>query len=79
MAVIKNICGREEYTGNDGQKKMKWPEVGQIITTDEGKQYVKLNIVPDKLFYVFDQKKQNAKGDLKNGNQNLEPDETIEF
>jgi len=40
----------------EGQEKPKWLTVGTIRTTDDGKQFIELNLFPDTSIYVFDRK-----------------------
>jgi len=54
--MIKDIVARETYEKN-GEEKVSWNTIGKLIETPEGKQYVKLNFIPNTLFSVFEQKK----------------------
>jgi len=54
--VYKDICTKREYE-KDGKTAVKWFKVGVLKTTDEGKQFIELNIFPTTPFYVFEQKK----------------------
>ena len=53
--TYKDICTKRTYT-KDGQEKAKWFKVGTLKTTDEGKQFIELNMFPDTAFYIFEQK-----------------------
>ena len=53
--VYKDICTKREWV-KDGAKKAKWFKVGTYKETDEGKQFIELNILPNTPFYIFDQK-----------------------
>lgn len=59
--IYKDICTKRVYT-KDGQQKAKWFKVGTFKETDEGKQFVELNIFPDTPFYVFEQKRREQNG-----------------
>lgn len=48
---VKNICTKSTY-----KEKTYWNNVGVLKTTDEGKQYISLNMFPDTPFYVFERK-----------------------
>jgi len=55
---MKTICIREEYTNANGETKVSWNQIGKLIES-KGKQYVKLNFIPNVLAHVFeDEKKQ---------------------
>lgn len=56
---FKDIVTKRVYTSN-GQEKVKWLNVGVLKTTDEGKQFIELNIFPNTPFYVFEQKKKDT-------------------
>ena len=59
----KDICTKREYEQN-GEKKAKWFKVGTLKTTDEGKMFIELNLLPNTSLYVFEQrdKSPNAAG-----------------
>ena len=59
--MIKNIVAREEYESN-GEQKVSWLQIGKLIEKEDGKQYVKLNIMPGQICYVFDQKEKAEGG-----------------
>ncbi len=40
----------------EGQDKPKWLNVGTLRTTDDGKQFIEINVLPQTTIYVFDQK-----------------------
>jgi hypothetical protein len=54
--IYKDIVTKREYEQN-GQKKAKWYNVGVLKVTDDGKQFIELNMFPNTPFYVFEQKK----------------------
>lgn len=49
--IYKDICVKKEF--ND---KVKWQKVGTLKQTDDGKQFIEINIFPNQDFFVFDQK-----------------------
>ena len=51
----QDLCTKREYEQN-GEKKVKWFNVGTLKTTEEGKQFVEINLLPDTSIYVFDKK-----------------------
>ena len=51
----QDLCTKRTWEQN-GEKKIKWLNVGTKGTTDDGKEYVELNILPNTVIYVFDQK-----------------------
>ena len=57
----KNICIREEYTDRSGESRVNWNIIGTLIETEDGKQYVKLNHIPNTLCSVFEPKKKKQK------------------
>jgi len=54
---MKNICSKKEYNAN-GEKKVKWFQIGTLNTNNDGKQFVNLNMFPNESFYVFENKKE---------------------
>jgi len=57
-----NICTKKEFESN-GQKKKKWLNCGTMRVTDDGKQYLELNMFPNTPFYVFEQKPKDEQRD----------------
>lgn len=49
----KDICTKRTYTTN-GQEKTIWLNVGTMRVTDDGKEYMELNMFPNTPFYVFE-------------------------
>ena len=45
----------------NGEQKVKWLNIGTLRTTDDGKQYVEINILPETQIFVFDQKDKTEK------------------
>jgi len=60
--TYKDICTKRTYE-KDGKEKAKWFKVGTLKITDEGKQFIELNIFPTTPFYVFDQKAKEESGE----------------
>ncbi len=58
---IDNICVKKTYTRN-GEEKVAWSIVGVLKTTDDGKQYIDLNMFPNTSFYVFPPKPKENQG-----------------
>jgi hypothetical protein len=58
--IFKDICTKKTYT-KDGQEKVTWLKVGTLKTTDQGKQFIELNIFPNQDFFVFEKKKEEPK------------------
>ena len=56
--TYKDICTKREYEVN-GEKKVKWYNVGTLRINNDGKEFIELNIFPNTPFYVFEQKKKN--------------------
>lgn len=59
--TYKNICVKKTYTRKDGTEKTRWLQVGTLKVTDEGKQFIEINIFPNQDFYVFEQKDREDK------------------
>jgi len=53
--IYKDIVTKRTYTVN-GQEKTKWLNVGTLKVTDEGKEFIELNMFPNTPFYVFEKK-----------------------
>jgi hypothetical protein len=56
---IQNVVVKKTYTNKAGEEKVTWLNVGSIRTTDDGKQYIELNMFPETSFYVFDRKEKD--------------------
>jgi len=52
--MIKDLCICERYQKN-GVEKVSWSKIG-ILFDSNGKEYVKLNHIPNTLISVFSQK-----------------------
>ena len=48
-----NVCSKKVYEQN-GEKKVKFYQVGMMKITDAGKQYLQLYHLPQTEFYVFE-------------------------
>jgi len=57
----KDICTKREYEQN-GETKTKWFKCGTLKTTDEGKMFIDLFMMPDTSFFVFASKPKTADG-----------------
>jgi hypothetical protein len=55
-----DICTKREYEKN-GEKKAVWLKCGTLKQSDEGRQFIELNMFPSTSFYVFEQKKREDK------------------
>lgn len=56
--TFKNIVTKKTYQ-KDGQEKTVWLKVGTIRTTDDGKEFLELNMYPNTPFYVFENEKKD--------------------
>jgi len=61
--VIKNIVAREEYVDSKGVSITSWNKIG-IIISKNGKEYIKLFIVPNVLYSVFEEKPKDKTGEV---------------
>lgn len=57
--TFKNICVKKTFEQN-GQTKTKWLQVGTLKETEDGKQFIEINIFPGQDFYVFEKKEKEA-------------------
>jgi len=53
--TYKDIMTKREFEVN-GETKTRWLKVGTLRTTDDGKQFIELNLFPNTPFYIFDQR-----------------------
>lgn len=53
--IIKDIVTKKTYL-KEGVEKTQWLVVGALKVTDDGKEYIDLNMFPNTSFYVFDRK-----------------------
>ena len=51
----QDLCTKRTYEVN-GEEKTKWFNIGTLKTTDTGKQFIEINILPDTDIFVFDRK-----------------------
>lgn len=52
---IRDIKTKKTYTSK-GEEKTLWLNVGCLKTTDDGKQFIELNMYPNTPFFVFERK-----------------------
>ena len=50
-----NLCTKKEYEQN-GEKKVKWLNVGTMRENSEGKRFIELNLLPGTTIYCFEPK-----------------------
>lgn len=48
-----NVCSKKVYE-KDGEKKIKWYNVGLLKITDAGKKYLNLFLFPQTEFHLFE-------------------------
>lgn len=53
--IIKDIVTKKTYT-KDGVEKTQWLNIGSLKVTDDGKEYIDLNMFPNTPIYVFEKK-----------------------
>jgi hypothetical protein len=53
--IFKDIVTKKTYL-KDGEEKVVWMKIGTFKETDEGKQFVEINMFPDISYYVFERK-----------------------
>ena len=58
--TYKNICTKKTFTSN-GEERVKWLQAGTMRITDDGKQFIELNMFPNTPFYVFEQREKVTK------------------
>ena len=58
--IYKDIVTKRTYTKN-GEEKTIWLNVGTLRVTDEGKEFLELNMYPNTPFYVFEKKQNDDK------------------
>ena len=56
---FQDLCVKKTWTQN-GEEKTKWLNVGSLATTNDGKQFVQINVLPNTAIYVFDQKEKKS-------------------
>jgi len=57
--IYKDIVTRRTYQKN-GEEKSVWFNVGTYKKTDDGKEFMELNMFPNTTFYVFEKKENNG-------------------
>jgi len=62
--IYEDICTKKEYEVK-GEKKTTWLKCGTLRTTDDGKRFIEINLLPSIPFYVFEkkQKKEQTTGE----------------
>lgn len=51
------LCTKKVYTDKaSGEEKVVWLEIGTMITKDDGKSFIELNMHPNTTVYVFEDK-----------------------
>lgn len=75
----KNICIRESYTDKNGEEKVNWFVIGEIIQGKNGKEYAKLYHMPNTLCSIFEQKKKEGKPAPKETEVDVDKDDQIPF
>ena len=58
--IYKDIVTKRTYTQN-GQERTIWLNVGTLRVTDDGKEFLELNMYPNTPFYVFEKKPKEEK------------------
>ena len=61
--TYKNICRKKVYTDKSGKEVVKWLNVGTLKETDDGKQFIEINVFPE-AFYVFTPKPKEDNGEV---------------
>jgi len=74
------LCVGEQYEKN-GEKKVSWKRIGEIFTSQAGKEYAKLYMHPGLLISVFaEEKKGEGQAPVKQSEWGpLAPDQEITF
>lgn len=57
--TFKNICAKKVFKTKEGEERVKWLNVGTLKETEEGKQFIELNILPNVPLYVFERKEKD--------------------
>ena len=62
---VKDICAGRNYTDKENNQKTKWVVCGTMFCHDDGKQSMKIDVMPvwkdwDGSFMVFDRKPKDA-------------------
>ena len=48
-----DVCAKREFM-KDGEKQVKWYKVGTLKSADSGKKYIRLYMLPQTEFFVFE-------------------------
>jgi len=59
MATIKHLKIKDTYTSN-GTENTRWNDVGILVTKEDGKQFIKLNMFPGLIINAFEPKDKDA-------------------
>jgi hypothetical protein len=49
-----DVCAKREYVDSKNEKQVKWYKVGTIKAADSGKRYLRLYMMPQTEFFVFE-------------------------
>lgn len=58
--IFKDIVTKRTYTSK-GEEKTQWLNVGTYKKTDDGKEFIELNMYPNTPFYLFEKKDKTEK------------------
>lgn len=58
--IFKDIVTKRTYTSK-GEEKTQWLNVGTYKKTDDGKEFIELNMYPNTPFYIFEKKERVEK------------------
>ena len=58
--IFKDIVTKRTYT-TKGEEKTQWLNVGTYKKTDDGKEFIELNMYPNTPFYLFEKKDKTEK------------------
>lgn len=58
--IYKDIVTKRTYTSK-GEEKTQWLNVGTYKKTNDGKEFIELNMYPNTPFYVFEKKDKQEK------------------
>ena len=75
--IFKDIVVKKKYVVQ-GQEKVKWLNVGTLKETDDGKQFIELNIFPGQDFYIFEKREKEVK-QAERPQDNIGQDEPIDL
>lgn len=58
--IYENVCAKKVYKDKSGNEKTIWLNVGTLKTSDDGKQFLELNMYPNTPFYIFERKEKEG-------------------